>query len=196
MPVSRRFFLIGAGSLITPAFVKDARAGLADTGEPWLPPPPNPDRELLVEWFDGAARLHLGKPVWPVPPPPLWIDHLKACGHELETAKQIVAYCDQNHFDEAQLWEPLDAYGWESWWEYAESPEAKAYELLDSPRVFPARKGFAREGGLVFERYPNPSSSARWVEADDPLSLSLLQARLNELDLGIVVRNLRPDEMP
>jgi hypothetical protein len=195
MPISRRFFLVGAAGLITAQFVKDARAALADTGEPWLPPPPNPDRELLVEWFDGAARLHLGKPVWQAPPPPLWIDHLKACGHELETAKQIVAYCARNDFDEAQLWAPVDDFGWEDWWEHSGSSEAKAYELLDSPQVFPALKGFAREGGLVFEQFPNPMSSARWVEADAPLSLSLLQARLNELDLGIAIRNLRPEEM-
>lgn len=30
-------------------------------------------------------------------------------------------------------------------------------------------------------------SSAHWVEAHDHLSLSLLQARLNELDLGVFV---------
>jgi hypothetical protein len=195
MPVSRRFFLIGAGSLITPAFVKDARAALADTGEPLLLAPPSPHRELLVEWFDGVARLHLGQPnTYPPPPAPLWIEHLRACGHELETAAQIAAYCDQNHQDEAQLWAPVDAYSWEDWWEYWGSSEAKAYELLDSPKVFPAQKGFPREGGLVFERFPNPMSSARWVEADDPLSLSLLQARLNELDLSIAVRNLRREE--
>jgi hypothetical protein len=196
MPISRRFFLIGAGSLITPAFVKDARAAIADAGEPWLPTPPSPARELLVEWFEGVARLHLGQPnTLSPPPPPLWIEHLRECGHELETAAQIAAYCDQNHQDEAELWAPIDAYGWEDWWEHSGSSEAKAYELLDNTQIFPARRGFARTGGLVFEEFPNPGSSARWVEARNPLSLSLLQARLNELDLGIAIRNARPDEL-
>jgi hypothetical protein len=192
MPISRRFFLVGAGSLITPAFLKDARAALADTGEPWLSPPPNTERELFVEWVEDAARLHLGPPAWEPPPPPLWIDHLKACGHELETAAQIVAYCDQNHQDEADLWAPVDEASWEDWWECWGSSEAKAYELLDNPQLFPAHKGLPRAGRLVFERFPNPMSSARWVEAPDPLSLSLLQARLTELDLGVAVRNLHP----
>jgi hypothetical protein len=197
MPISRRFFLIGAGSLITPTFVKDARAAIADSGEPLLPTPPRPQRELFVEWFEGVARLHLGQPnTYPPPPPPLWIEHLRECGEELETAAQIAAYCDRNHQDEAQLWAPVDRYSWEDWWEYWGSSEAKAYELLDNTQVFPARRGFARTGGLVFERFPNPMSSARWVEARNPFSLSLLQARLNELDLGIAIRNPHPEEAP
>jgi hypothetical protein len=89
----------------------------------------------------------------------------------------------------------MDGYAWEDWWEHWGSSEAKAYELLDNTHVFPARRGFARTGGLVFERFPNPMSSARWVEARNPVSLSLLQARLNELDLGIAVRNARPEEV-
>jgi hypothetical protein len=41
---------------------------------------------------------------------------------------------------------------------------------------------------VIFESFSNPMSSARWVEVYDPLSLSLLQARLNELSLNTEVR--------
>jgi hypothetical protein len=41
---------------------------------------------------------------------------------------------------------------------------------------------------VIFESFSNPMSSARWVEVHDPLSLSLLQARLNELSLNTEVR--------
>jgi hypothetical protein len=34
-------------------------------------------------------------------------------------------------------------------------------------------------------------SSAHWVEVHDHMSLSLLQARLNELDLDVAVKILR-----
>ena len=45
-----------------------------------------------------------------------------------------------------------------------------------------------REGQVIFEQLSNPMSSARWVEVHDPLSISLLQARLNELSLKTEVR--------
>ena len=196
MAFSRRFFLVGGSGLISAGFVKDAIAAIADTEKPLLIGPKNPAQELFSEWTEDGWRLHLGMPTFDIPPAPLWIDHLKECGHELETAKQIIEYCDDSGFEEDDLWKPVDGFGWEDYWEYSGSPEAKAFELLDSAKVFPKLRNLRQEGSLVFQSFPNPMSSARWVEAPDPLSLSLLQAQLNGLDLDIAIKELPADRHP
>jgi hypothetical protein len=83
----------------------------------------------------------------------------------------------------------MDGYVWETQWEYCESPMEKAFIFPDDPKIFPKKSGLARNGRISFQQFPNPMSSARWVELRDPFSLSLLQARLKELDLGVVVRD-------
>jgi hypothetical protein len=82
----------------------------------------------------------------------------------------------------------MDAASWEDQWEHNLSPEAQAFTFLEKHGIFPAGSAGLREGQVVFESYPNPMSNARWVEVHDPVSLTLLQARLNELGLGPMVR--------
>jgi hypothetical protein len=190
MAFSRRFFLVGAGSLVTSRFVSEAKSFIADTKTPFLIAPANAEKELYVEWVEGIARLHLGKPTFELPPPPLWIDHLKSRGYKLDTAAEIDALCHTDEFYGMDLFKPLDGFGWEDQWEHTDSPEAKAYAFLKDTKIFPKLRGFEREGSIVFESFPNPMSSAHWVEVHDHLSLSLLQARLNELDLGVAVKIL------
>ena len=190
MPASRRSFLVGAGSIITASFLRDAKAFVGDTRRPLLLAPENAERELFVEWLDDVGRLHLGTPQFEIPPPPLWIDHLKSRGYKLDTAEQINELSSSDEFYGQDLWEPLDEFNWEDQWENTDCPEAQAYELLKGAKIFPRLSGYERKGRIVFESFPNPMSSARWVEVHGLLSLSLLQARLNELDLGIAVHEL------
>jgi hypothetical protein len=196
MSISRRFFVVGSSGLITASFLKEAKAAVADTGGPLLIAPKNPVQDMFVEWTDEGGRLHLGTPALTAPPAPLLIDHLKACGEELETAKQIVAYCDFTGFDEEDLWNPMDGYAWEDYWEACGSSEAKAYELLWNAKLVPKLRRLTCDGSLIFQWRPNPMSSAQWVEVHDPLSLSLLQAQLNGLDLGIAVKDLPENLYP
>jgi hypothetical protein len=135
-------------------------------------------------------RIHLGIPKFEIPEPPLLIDHLRNCGGSLNTQADIDRYCEAEGYDEAELHQPVHSYSWEDWLEHTGSPEAQAYTFLKSSKIFPRLAGFQREGKIIFERCPNPMSSAHWVEVHDRLSLSLLQARLNELDMGIRVRDL------
>src|SRR5262245_51983385 len=70
--LSRRGFLIGAGSLLTAAFVSDARAFASRTGKPLLAPPPQAAETMY--WYDsGEQGLLLTIGPWSFcPPPPTW----------------------------------------------------------------------------------------------------------------------------
>ncbi|MFZ4605740.1 MAG: hypothetical protein ACOYM5_05735 [Caulobacter sp.] len=169
----------------------EAKTFIADTKSPLLIAPAQANQDLFVEWYEGVAHLHLGKPQYETPPAPLWIDHLRSRGYKLDTAAEIEAVSQGSEFGGmTDLFQPLDDFGWEDLWEYRESPQAKAYHFLQDPKILPTLKGFERAGNISFESRPNPMSSAHWVEVHDHLSLSLLQARLNELDLGVAVRCL------
>ena len=69
MPVTRRSFLVGAGSIITAAFVKEAFTYAADTKTPMrtahtaqqVDAPLGP-RTLYYERCEDHWRLHLGEP--------------------------------------------------------------------------------------------------------------------------------------
>jgi hypothetical protein len=192
MAITRRSFLVGAGSIITAAYVQQAITYISDTGSPMLTQNvawrvDNPGKTIVCEPFEDHWRLHLGQPQYSVPEPPLLIENLRFHGYALDTQEQIDALCAETGWSERDLFSPMDGYAWEDQWEHTFSPEAQAYEFLERHNVFPEGQRGRREGEVIFEAFPNPMSSARWVEVHDPLSLSLLQARLDELNLATQV---------
>lgn len=195
MSVSRRSFLIGAGSIISAAFVKDAWAHACDTGTPmvarhiaWRVDAPFGSKTIFYERFEDHWRLHLGEPQFEIPEPPLLITNLRQRGYFLNTQQQIDALCDDTGWTEKELFAPMDASAWEDQWAHNFSPEAQAFEFLQKHNVFPLDSRWQRAGQVIFESYPNPMCNARWVEVHDQFSLTLLQARLDELSLGPSVR--------
>ena len=190
--ISRRAFLIGAGSFLTPSFLLEAAACIKETGAPLLPVPPNPRQTLFAYAGMGGSEeqgilLTIGECVFEAPDPPLWKDYLRMEGYKLDRLSDIRAVIEERGLYPGELRQPLDGASWETVWEYKYSPSAKAYDLLKSLRLQPRIKGLERAGRISFHEFPNPMSSARWVEARDELSLSLLQARLRELDVPIAV---------
>ena len=211
MSLTRRSFLLGAGTIITASFVKEVANAVADTRSPWLITPPQAAKAIYYEPVEDHWRLHLGQPAFEIPKPHLLIDNLRWHGHLLDTQDQIDdrygrAFVDAKgvrrdfdyapyavrssggFFADAACSRSAASYSWEDQWEHNLSPEAQAYTFLQKHDLFPADGKGRREGQVIFESFPNPMSSARWVEVYDPLSLSLLQARLNELSLNTEVR--------
>jgi hypothetical protein len=194
MIFSRRSFLVRAGGLVTASLVREAQAYAADTGSPLILAPPKPKVELYYEWVQDSERgglnalLHLGPPQVEPPPPPLWIDHLRETGHLLETPADIEVWCASSGMEPEDLFEPVPDWGWESYWGRAGSPTAKAVAFLQRPELLPGTRGFERAGQLMFHNSPNPMNDDHWVEARDALSLSLLQARFNELGGEVILR--------
>jgi hypothetical protein len=126
---------------------------------------------------------------------------------ELEAVKDITAHIRQLNSegiphateDEARLiWEdhliwpehydePVEARYWYDWFDLQGSPCAKAYRLLDNVDLSPDLNS-RREGlHLAFEEGAYQGDNCRWVGAGGRLAVSLLQARLIDLNLPIRV---------
>lgn len=188
MTVTRRSFLVGAGSIITASLISDISAYAADTGRPLITTPTAHSKSIFYERVEDHWRLHLGTPQFKIPEPQLLIENLRLHGHVLDTQEQIDDFCIETGWTESELLAPMNAWDWETQWEHTLNPEAQAFTFLSEHNIFPVGGGGRREGQVTFEEFSNPMSCARWVEVHDPVSLALLQARLNELSLGVEVR--------
>ena len=73
------------------------------------------------------------------------------------------------------------------WWGPRDSCTARAYHYLESLDLGSEFDGPNAVGGLDFVDGPCPGNDYLGVEALDPVSVSLLQKRLNDLGTGIKV---------
>jgi hypothetical protein len=182
---SRRGFLIGTGSLLTAAFVKDARSFVSTTHEPLLVAPPQVAQTLY--WYEKAEQgfgLALGLPE-DRPPPPTWREYFirEAIAHETDDEACLVRGdygIEPGHYDD-----PIDEWIWEYELDYENSSWAKAYRLLDSLDLGPTLARPSERTHLLFCEGDLSNADRRWVDASDKLALSLLQARLIDLKLPI-----------
>lgn len=190
MTVTRRSFLVGAGSIITASLISDISAYARESGRPLIATPRVHAKTLFYERVEDHWRLHLGAPQFEIPEPQLLIENLRWHGHVLDTQAQIDDFCMETGWTESELLAPMNGWDWETQWEHNLNPEAQAFTLLSDHEIFPNGGTGRREGQVTFVEFSNPMSCARWVEVHDPVSLSLVQARLNELSLGVEVRAL------
>jgi hypothetical protein len=188
MLLSRRGFLIGAGSLLTTAFVNDARSFIRTTGRPLLAPP---KQALQTLYFydgadDGSYLLSLGEFMLDPPPAPTWQAFFISEGIPHQTAAEIERLCYEHDIEPKDFDGPVTDWYWAQHFEWVGSPFAKAHRLLRNIDLGPNLQ--TEEGPqLVFTEGPHPGDSRCWVDAKDELSLSLLQARLIDLRMPIKV---------
>jgi hypothetical protein len=193
--LDRRRFLIGAGSLLTAAFVRNASAVNRTSVTPLLlPAARKPEETLYVYWqelssFDAKWRVSLGPNQPFAPPPPTWREHLRSRGHRLDTQDDIERVCFREGLDPEDLDERLSGFGWEGAWDNYTSPQAKAFHLLKKLDLGGAPNSKLKQAGqIIFQEFGGaPGNSYTWVELKDDLTVSLLQARLIELNLPIKV---------
>jgi hypothetical protein len=189
--LSRRGFLIGTGGLLTMAFVSDARAFIRRKEAPLLAAPPRTAHTLYWDWPDGLDEPQLfldDQPEVIAPEPPTWREFLKSLDAKDYTASGIKLRLEQIGFEPSQLDEEMDESWWEMHYDRISGPSAKAYRLLERIDLGPdlGRRGDGlhlqfREGG------GNQFDYSLHAHASDMLALSLLQARLIDLDLPIKV---------
>ena len=175
----RRHFLIGAGALLTASFVRRASAFSRKAGEPLiLSAARKPEETLYVysqkEWNDhgGDWRVSLGPDQPFAPPAPTWREHLRSLGHPLETEDDIERVCYQRDLPREDLDTRLNGFGWQDQWDNFTGPQAKAFHLLKDLDLGHAGSALRQAGQ---------------IELHDDLTVSLLQARLIELNLPINV---------
>jgi len=183
---SRRGFLIGAGSLLTTAFVSEARSFIRRTDAPLLIPPARVAQTLYAYDFDeNGITLSLGEWLDEPPPPPTWSEFFadKDIPHQIkEEARQL--YSDDERIMPKHFNEVVDQEIWFRHCGYDGDRCAQAYWLLDKIDVGPVLQS-ACAPLLQFNR-SGPSDS-HWVSANSKLALSLLQARLIDLDMPIKI---------
>jgi hypothetical protein len=184
---SRRGFLIGAGSMLTTAFVSDARSFIRRTSRPLLASPSQVAQTL--HWYDSAEAgylLSLGE--WTIDPPPVptWREFFISQGIAHQTEKDAEAIWADHLIWPRDYDKPMCERYWEDRWELVDGPCAKAYRLLRSIDVGP-EIGSARRPRLEFHKGAHPGDNSLWVNAMDQLSLSLLQARLIDLKMPIKI---------
>ncbi len=191
MSITRRQFVLGtAAGLILPSFYDRAYSYFENHGEPLLITPKNPG-EILYACADfaepPALQLHLGDP------------------GEGPPAMTIREFCLKYGEGDPETWwreewlgtddiEPIDIDGqMDEWtvldrWARNDSSTARAYRYLEAIDLGSDFKGHNPIGGLDFIDGACPGNDYLGVEALDPVSVSLLQRRLNELGTGIAVR--------
>jgi hypothetical protein len=195
--LTRRGFFIGAGSLLTAAFVRKATAFARNAGEPLILPPAKRPKETLYlyeqnwqDWTEYPAkwRVSLGPDQPVAPPPPTWRGYLSSRGHRLETNDDILRVCREKSLTPEELDRQLDGFGWEDMWDNFTGPQAKAHHLLKQIDLGAPNSKLREAGEIMFEAFGGaPGNSYTWVDLKDDLTASLLQARLIELNLPIKV---------
>jgi hypothetical protein len=194
--LDRRHFLLGVGSLLTAAFVTKATAFSRTAGTPLvLPPARAPEETLYIynqqDWDAYAKwRVTLGPDEPVAPPVPTWREYLSSLGHRLETDEDIERACIQKDLLPEELDTEVDGYWWEDRWDHFTGPQAKAYHLLKSLDLGTAANSRLKQAGeIIFDELGgSPCNSYSSVQLKDDLTVSLLQARLIELNLPIKVK--------
>jgi hypothetical protein len=184
--ITRRAFLIGAGSALTLSIVDKFVWHLDNKGKPLIEKPKDTGKVLFVHG-DDDYRIDLGRTPEKFPTV-TWREFLvEKLGHPNPTTLSQFREIYYNYdIKPRDLDTECDSYF--GYWDQNESPTALAYNLLDGLDIGPVLKGPGDEvGGLEFIDGDAPGHDYLGVHADDDLSISLLQHRLNELGTGIAV---------
>ena len=181
MSISRRQFILGtAAGLILPSYYDKVLAYWENHGEALIEVPKKTEIELLaVDRGGDGLELNWGDP-WEEPP-------------EMTVREYARRYFgDEEYFIELReedpdidLDAPMDWWNVVDSWSYIDSPNAKAYRLLEDLDLGPNLVGKDAVGEILFIDGPCPGNDYLGVEAPSLVDLSLLQKRLNELKTGI-----------
>ena len=180
MSISRRQFILGTASgLILPSYYDKVLSYFENHGEPLIEIPKQADTELLVVDDYGSLQFHLGDPE--AEPPEMTVREfaLEHCGSEEAYREE---WCDGEEVDFDDFVDPeivLD------YWARDESSNAQAFYLLEGLDLGPDLNRKNAVGEIRFIDGACPGNDYLGVEAADQVSISLLQKRLNELDMGI-----------
>jgi hypothetical protein len=163
MSISRRQFILGtAAGLILPAYYDKVFTFFENHGEPMLEIPKQASRPPWGMTRREYAQRYFGSEQ----------EYIEACEYDP----------DHIDWDEPEYPPCVDMA-----WSRNDSPAAKAYRLLDGIDLGSKFNGDDAVGHLEFMDGPNPCSNYLGVQTEDPVSVSLLQKRLNDLNTGIRV---------
>jgi hypothetical protein len=187
MSITRRQFLISSTSagvgLILPSYYEKVFSFFENHGEPLLEVPTRVSEDLYADFTEFDYQLNLGLPTTEFPEM-TWREVIERYYEwtpdpdNLERELDItIADLDKPAYEDAYL----------DHWCRVDSPNARAFRLLDNLDIGTELQHGDQVGGLIFYDGPMPGSDYLGVHAECAVSLSLLQHRLNELNTGIRV---------
>ncbi|MDA9983097.1 hypothetical protein N9H39_10310 [Gammaproteobacteria bacterium] len=186
--MNRRQFLLttsgGAAGYILPSFFDKAFDFVEQFGEPLIVKPQHVTKDIFVCDRDGFLEFNLGNPN-EEPTEMTYREYLERYFHG-----GVKAFIDE--FTESELEHDLDEIlGYldvVDAWCRIDSPNAKAYRLLDGLDLGPNFNSPGAVGEIQFIDGACPGSDYLGVQTEELVSVSLLQERLSQLDTGIHVR--------
>ena len=149
---SRRGFLIGAGAVLTTAFVNDARSFIQRTSQPLLASPPQVIETMYWhEIPDEGYQLTLGP--WSfAPPPPTWREFFVSEGIPHRTDNEIEKICSSHCIEPGDFDRPVQRRYWEDWFDITGGPLARAYHLPNgSISALSATRGADRSSSSTWD---------------------------------------------
>ena len=186
MSITRRQFLISATSggvgLILPSYYEKVFSFFENHGEPLLEVPSRFDEDLYADLQGSDYQLNLGNPD---------VDLPELTWREVVERYHWRGYWEELKSEYGMTQADLDRPAWEDAyldaWCRKDSPNAKAFHLLEGLDIGTELRHGNKVGELLFYDGPMPGSDYIGVHAGCGVTLSLLQHRLNELKTGIRV---------
>ena len=181
MSISRRQFILGtAAGLILPSYFDKVFSYYENTGEALLEVPQNAEIEMIAcsELGGDAYELNIGDPYQE--PPEMTVREYanRYYGGEQEWL-ECNGYEDDDFERVMDFWDIIDT------WAYNDSPNARAYRLLEDLDLGPQLTGAEAVGEINFIDGACPGVDYLGAHAPTQLDIALLQKRLNDLDTGI-----------
>ena len=181
MSTTRRTFLSHLAAAFGAATIPDLRARIEDRGKPILLTAPQPQQSLYV-YEDGLITLGSLED-YDDDYRPTWRELLQAEGVQIHDTAELLREVNDRSMDPEELDQRISDVCWPMAEALTWNPTARAHRMLKKWKVGASWRGRdGRAGKLSFHEGDNhPGSNDFWVNVEDDLSVSLLQARLIEL---------------
>ena len=182
MSISRRNFILGtAAGLILPSYYDKVLSYFENHGEPLIEMPGQADLTLIAkDWGGGIIDFHLGE-VATEPPGPMTLRDYADRYFGGEQGYLDACFEEREEVDFNELAYPSMV---ETTWT-RNNNAAQAHRLLERLDLGPDFDSDDAVGQIEFVDCPGMCSDYLGVQTEDPVSISLLQKRLNDLQTGI-----------
>ena len=180
MSISRRQFIVGtAAGLILPSYFDRLFTFYENTGEALLEAPRETAIDLVaLDRGDGTYQLNWGDPYEEPPEMTVREYAIRYFGSEEE-------WLDCNGYEDDDFERVMDFWDVVDTWAYNDSPNARAYRLLEDLDLGPQLTGAEAVGEINFIDGACPVVDYLGAHAPTQLDIALLQKRLNYLVTGI-----------